>query len=111
MRAWSRTRTVRCQGRKDILRVQAPEAPRFFRNLSIMPGSIQRREAGFVTNAVWTLVLWSTGRELNPRILVLQTSALATSPPVLIFKAKRRPLGETALSDCLLRLDGEVLLC
>jgi hypothetical protein len=27
---------------------------------------------------------WSTGRELNPRILVLQTSALATSPPVLI---------------------------
>jgi antirestriction protein ArdC len=26
---------------------------------------------------------WSTGRELNPRILVLQTSALATSPPVL----------------------------
>ena len=28
---------------------------------------------------------WSTGRELNPRILVLQTSALATSPPVLMF--------------------------
>jgi hypothetical protein len=28
---------------------------------------------------------WSTGRELNPRILVLQTSALATSPPVLIL--------------------------
>ena len=25
---------------------------------------------------------WSTGRELNPRILVLQTSALAASPPV-----------------------------
>jgi hypothetical protein len=31
------------------------------------------------------LIIWSTGRELNPRILVLQTSALATSPPVLIF--------------------------
>jgi hypothetical protein len=30
------------------------------------------------------LTLWSTGRELNPRILVLQTSALATSPPVLM---------------------------
>ena len=30
------------------------------------------------------LILWSTGRELNPRILVLQTSALATSPPVLL---------------------------
>jgi hypothetical protein len=28
------------------------------------------------------LNLWSTGRELNPRILVLQTSALAASPPV-----------------------------
>ena len=28
---------------------------------------------------------WSTGRELNPRILILQTSALATSPPVLIL--------------------------
>jgi hypothetical protein len=27
---------------------------------------------------------WSTGRESNPRILVLQTSALATSPPVLL---------------------------
>jgi hypothetical protein len=30
-------------------------------------------------------IAWSTGRELNPRILVLQTSALATSPPVLIL--------------------------
>ena len=30
------------------------------------------------------LKFWSTGRELNPRILVLQTSALATSPPVLV---------------------------
>jgi hypothetical protein len=28
---------------------------------------------------------WSTGRELNPRIQVLQTRALATSPPVLFF--------------------------
>jgi hypothetical protein len=28
--------------------------------------------------------IWSTGRESNPRILVLQTSALATSPPVLV---------------------------
>ena len=38
------------------------------------------------SNNVWianSLILWSTGRELNPRILVLQTSALATSPPVL----------------------------
>ena len=26
---------------------------------------------------------WSTGRGLNPRIQVLQTCALATSPPVL----------------------------
>jgi hypothetical protein len=34
---------------------------------------------------------WSTGRELNPRILVLQTSALATSPPVLILLLKLRP--------------------
>jgi hypothetical protein len=33
------------------------------------------------------LILWSTGRELNPRILVLQTSALATSPPVPISAA------------------------
>ena len=30
---------------------------------------------------------WSTGRELNPRILVLQTSALATSPPVPLVKS------------------------
>jgi hypothetical protein len=29
------------------------------------------------------LILWSTGPGLNRRILVLQTSALATSPPVL----------------------------
>ncbi len=31
--------------------------------------------------------IWSTGRELNPRILVLQTNALATSPPVLLSRA------------------------
>ena len=31
-------------------------------------------------------IYWSTGRELNPRILILQTSALATSPPVLILR-------------------------
>ena len=35
---------------------------------------------------------WSTGRELNPRILVLQTSALATSPPVLIVPPEAEPL-------------------
>jgi hypothetical protein len=35
------------------------------------------------------LILWSTGRELNPRILVLQTSALAPSPPVLVFRRAR----------------------
>jgi hypothetical protein len=32
----------------------------------------------------WQMLEWSTGPELNRRILVLQTSALATSPPVLI---------------------------
>jgi hypothetical protein len=37
-----------------------------------------------VENSCNLLILWSTGRELNPRILVLQTSALATSPPVLL---------------------------
>jgi hypothetical protein len=26
--------------------------------------------------------MWSTGRELNPRVSVLQTDALTTSPPV-----------------------------
>jgi hypothetical protein len=31
-----------------------------------------------------SLKCWSTGPELNRRILVLQTSALATSPPVLM---------------------------
>jgi hypothetical protein len=35
---------------------------------------------------------WSTGRELNPRILVLQTSALATSPPVLILLPAEKSL-------------------
>ena len=35
---------------------------------------------------------WSAGRELNPRILVLQTSALATSPPVLIVPPEAEPL-------------------
>ena len=40
--------------------------------------------AGEILNGVKDLEKsWSTGRELNPRILVLQTSALATSPPVL----------------------------
>ena len=40
--------------------------------------------AGMTANAeeLTPLILWSTGRELNPRILVLQTSALATSPSV-----------------------------
>ena len=33
------------------------------------------------------LFCWSTERELNPRILVLQTSALATSPSVLLAAA------------------------
>jgi hypothetical protein len=32
-------------------------------------------------------IFWSTERELNPRILILQTSALATSPSVLISAA------------------------
>ena len=34
------------------------------------------------TSKMWITLLfcWSTERELNPRILVLQTSALATSP-------------------------------
>ncbi len=35
----------------------------------------------------WIGKFWSTERELNPRILVLQTSALATSPSVLIAAA------------------------
>ena len=35
---------------------------------------------------------WSTGRELNPRILILQTSALATSPPVLILRPESEPI-------------------
>jgi len=34
-----------------------------------------------------SLFCWSTERELNPRILVLQTSALATSPSVLLAAA------------------------
>jgi hypothetical protein len=38
------------------------------------------------------LICWSTGPELNRRILVLQTSALATSPPVLMT-----PLSEASL--------------
>jgi hypothetical protein len=38
----------------------------------------------YAENSCNLLILWSTGRELNPRILVLQTSALATSPPVLL---------------------------
>jgi hypothetical protein len=38
----------------------------------------------YVQKSCNSLILWSTGRELNPRILVLQTSALATSPPVLL---------------------------
>jgi hypothetical protein len=32
------------------------------------------------------LKMWSTERELNPRILVLQTSALTTSPSVLLVR-------------------------
>ena len=54
-----------------------------------------------------TLILWSTGRELNPRILVLQTSALATSPPVLSLcsgsprpRAARRKTGTNFYCGC-----------
>jgi hypothetical protein len=55
---------------------------------------------------------WSTGRELNPRILVLQTSALATSPPVLILMALRAvSTGEPALRVSLLALGGKIFLC
>jgi hypothetical protein len=43
-------------------------------------GTISHEGAGDIVSVVWNV--WSTGRELNPRILVLQTSALATSPPV-----------------------------
>jgi hypothetical protein len=37
------------------------------------------------------LIDWSTGRESNPRILVLQTSALATSPPVPLVNPSVNP--------------------
>ena len=40
-------------------------------------------------------IYWSTGRELNPRILILQTSALATSPPVLILLPTLSSLAKT----------------
>jgi hypothetical protein len=41
---------------------------------------------------------WSTGWGSNPRILVLQTSALATSPPVLmILTANLMMRGENVL--------------
>src|SRR5271156_4703712 len=53
---------------------------------------------------------WSTGRELNPRILVLQTSALATSPPVLIASGAAS-LANAAPDDYLLCLAGKVLSC
>jgi hypothetical protein len=52
------------------------------------------------------LFLWSTGRELNPRILVLQTSALATSPPVPITAA--RPPGSQRLFEMRLLLPTSV---
>ncbi len=46
----------------------------------------QQTQAEFIRGG-WDLgILWSTGWELNPRILVLQTSALATSPPVLMLE-------------------------
>jgi hypothetical protein len=51
--------------------------------------------------------LWSTGRESNPRMLVLQTNALATSPPVPIqvtpqIKNPPRRLagGSSGFRDC-----------
>ena len=56
-----------------------------------------------------TISEWSTGRELNPRILVLQTSALATSPPVLIHRSKGSLTSEAALRDSLLALGGKIL--
>lgn len=42
-------------------------------------------------------IIWSTGWGSNPRILVLQTSALATSPPVLLAAALLRLCGGTQI--------------
>ena len=76
----------------------------FIRNLaSIGPDPVRNPPHHCLTRFRWKLFFlkqrnwpgfqrgidWSTGRELNPRILVLQTSALATSPPVLILLPQR----------------------
>jgi hypothetical protein len=45
------------------------------------------------------LILWSTGRESNPRLLVLQTSALAASPPVLLIRRAQLTRREIAAVD------------
>jgi hypothetical protein len=62
---------------------------------------------GFATAKMWISLLfcWSTERELNPRILVLQTSALATSPSVLpaaarTHRARRHNLFVNAYFGC-----------
>src|ERR1700678_769644 len=56
-------------------------------------------------------ISWSTGRELTPRILVLQTSALATSPPVLISLCGQPRSSKAALRVYLLCLAGKIFLC
>jgi hypothetical protein len=61
------------ESRTSLLFLVSPEAG----------GGLRRPELAANAKAHQPLILWSTGRELNPRILVLQTSALATSPPVL----------------------------
>ena len=52
------------------------------------------------SRGIFVSTLWSTGRGLNPRIQVLQTCALATSPPVLTavsWERVRRSLPPLAL--------------
>jgi hypothetical protein len=56
------------------------------------------------------MTIWSTGPELNRRILVLQTSALATSPPVLIASRAALP-AKAAPKDYLFCRAGKVLSC
>jgi hypothetical protein len=43
----------------------------------------QKSKRSQVCATLKLLKIWSAGRELNPRIQVLQTCALATSPPAL----------------------------